>query len=99
MNYGLCVQAELVAQGKLDLAAFVMPEETEFLYTVISQHGLDIVSPEDLEGLTARYPWLSLGRIPAGRYDLVRVVPAVDKQVARLSTLVIANSCAQRADR
>src|SRR6516165_7179531 len=68
-NHGLRDQAELVAQGKLDLAAFVMPEETEFLYTVIRQYGLDIVSPEDIQGLIARYPWLSLGRIPAGRYD------------------------------
>jgi TRAP-type uncharacterized transport system substrate-binding protein len=99
LNHGLREQAQLVAEGKLDLAALVMPEETEFLYTVIRQYSLDIVSPEDLQGLIARYPWLSLGRIPAGRYDLVRVVPAVDKQVARLSTLVIASSCAQRADR
>ena len=98
-NHGLREQAELVAQGKLDLAAFVMPEETEFLYAVIRQYGLDIVSPEDLEGLIARYPWLSLGRIPAGRYDLVRAVPAADKQVARLGTLVIASPCAKRADR
>ena len=98
-NHGLREQAELVAQGKLDLAAFVMPEETEFLYAVIRQYGLDIVSPEDLEGLIARYPWLSLGRIPAGRYDVVRAVPAADKQVARLGTLVIANPCAKRADR
>jgi hypothetical protein len=99
LNHGLREQAQLVAEGKLDLAALVMPEETDFLYTVIRQYSLDIVSPEDLQGLIARYPWLSLGRIPAGRYDLVRAVPAVDKQVARLSTLVIANSCAQRADR
>jgi len=98
-NHGLREHAELVAQGTLDLAAFVMPEETEFLYTVIRQYGLDIVSPEDLQGLIARYPWLSLGRIPAGRYDLVRAVPAADKQVARLSTLVIASQCAKRADR
>jgi len=98
-NHGLSEQAKLVAQGDLDLAAFVMPEETEFLYTVIRQYDLDIVSPADLEGLITRYPWLSLGRIPAGRYDLVRGVPAADKQVARLATLAIASPCAKRADR
>ena len=98
-NHGLREQAELVGQGELDLAAFVMPEETEFLHNVIGQYGLDIVSPEDLEGLIARYPWLSLGRIPAGRYNLVRAIPAAGKQVARLGTLVVANPCAKRADR
>ena len=97
--HGLSEQAQLVAQGKLDLAAFVMQEDAEFLHTVIRQHGLDIVSPQDLRGLIARYPWLTLGAIPAGRYDLVRPIPVVDKQIARLGTLLIANSCAQRADR
>jgi hypothetical protein len=60
---------------------------------------LEIVSPQDLLGLIARFPWLRLGVIPAGRYDLVRPIPAVDKQVARVGTLVVANACAQRADR
>jgi TRAP-type uncharacterized transport system substrate-binding protein len=95
----LAEQTRLVAQGKLDLAAIVMQEDAEFLHNVIRQDGLDIVSPADLQGLVARYPWLSLGRIPAGRYDLVRSIPAADKQVARLNTLVIANACARRADR
>jgi len=97
--HDLSDQAQLVAENKLDLAAFVIQEDAEFLRTVIRQYGLDIVSPQDLQGLVARYPWLSLGRIPAGRYDLVRPIPAVDKQIARLGTLVIANRCAQRADR
>jgi TRAP-type uncharacterized transport system substrate-binding protein len=98
-HHGLLEQAELVAQSKLDLAAFVTQEDAEFLRTVIRRHGLDIVAPQDLQGLIARYPWLSLGRIPAGRYDVVRPLPAADKQIARLGTLVIANACAQRADR
>ena len=60
-HHGLLEQAELVAQGKLDLAAFVTQEDAEFLRTIIRQYGLDIVSPQDLQGLIARYPWLSLG--------------------------------------
>src|SRR5262245_37846478 len=98
-NHELQDQAQLVAEGKLDLAAFVMREDAEFLRNVIRQYGLDVVSPEDLQGLIARYPWLSLGRIPAGRYDLVRSIPAVDKQIAQVATLLIASPCAQRADR
>jgi hypothetical protein len=88
-----------VAEGKLDLAAMVTQENAEFLHTIISRNGLDVISPHDIEGLAARYPWLSVGVIPAGRYDLVRPIPAVDKKVAHLGTLVVANSCAQRADR
>ena len=98
-HHELLEQAELVARSKLDLAALVIQEDAELLRTIIRQHGLDIISPQDLQGLIARYPWLSLGRIPAGRYDVLRPLPAVDKQVARLGTLVIASPCAQRADR
>src|SRR5262245_61082120 len=98
-HHGLLEQAELVAQSKLDLAAFVIQEDAELLRTIIRQHGLDIASPQDFPALIARYPWLSLGRIPAGRYDVVRPLPAVDKQIARLGTLVIVGPCAQRADR
>ena len=98
-NHGISEQAQLVAQGKLDLAAMVTQENAEILHRIISQNGLDIVSPHDLEGLVGRYAWLSLGVIPAGRYDLVQPIPAVDKKVARLGTLIVANRCAQRADR
>ena len=98
-QHELTEQTKLVAEGKLDLAAFVMQEDAEFLHTIIRQYGLDIVAPQDLQGLIARHPWLSLGHIPAGRYDLVRHIPATDKQVVRLRTLLIASPCAQRADR
>jgi TRAP-type uncharacterized transport system substrate-binding protein len=97
--YGWLEQVQLVAQGKLDLAAVVMQDDAAFLRTVIVQYNLDIVSPRDLQGLIARYPWLSLGRIPAGRYDVVRPIPAVDKEVAQLGTLLIASPRADRADR
>ena len=77
----------------------MIQEDAELLRPIIRHHGLDIVSPRDLQRLIARYPWLSLGLISAGRYDVVRPLPAVDKQIARLGTLVIAGPCAQRADR
>jgi TRAP-type uncharacterized transport system substrate-binding protein len=92
-------QAELLAQGKLDLAAFVMQEDATFVRTLVRQYDLDIVSPQDLQGLIARFPWLSLGSISTGRFDLVRPIPAGEKTVARLATLVIASPCAKRADR
>jgi TRAP-type uncharacterized transport system substrate-binding protein len=92
-------QARLVGQGKLDLAAVVMEENAALLRTVVNQYDLDTASFQDLEGLVARHPWLSLGHIPAGLYDLVRPTPAVDKPVARINTLVVANSCARRAER
>jgi TRAP-type uncharacterized transport system substrate-binding protein len=95
----LAEQARMVSQGELDLAAFVMAEDAELLQTTIAQYDLDIATFQDLEGLVARHPWLGLGHIPAGRFDLVRPTPAVDKPVIRVDTLVVANPCARRADR
>src|SRR5262249_947572 len=87
-NPELTDQARLVGEGKLNLAAFVMQEDAELLRTVIDRYDLDIATFQDLEGLEARYPWLSLGHIPAGRYDLVRSKPAEDKPVLRADTFV-----------
>jgi TRAP-type uncharacterized transport system substrate-binding protein len=98
-HHELAEQAQLVGEGKLDLAAFVMQEDAELLRTIIHQYDLDIATFRDAEGLVARHPWLSLGHIPAGRYDLLRPTPAVDKPVARVDTFVVANSCAHRAER
>ena len=98
-HHGLPEQAKLVAEGKLDLAAFVIQEDAQFLRTVINEYALDIVAPQNLQGLIARYPWLSLGQIPAGRFNLVPPVPATAKQAARVGTLLIASPCAARADR
>ena len=95
----LAEQARLVSQGELDLAAFVMAEDAELLRTTIPQYDLDIATFQDLEGLVARHPWLGLGHVPAGRFDLVRPTPAVDKPVVHVDTLVVANPCARRADR
>ena len=98
-NHPLSEQAQLVSDGKLDVAAFVMEEDAELIRTIVNRYGLDVLSPRDLDGLIGRYPWLSKGVIPAGRYDLVRVIPATDRQIAHLATFVVANACAKRADR
>jgi TRAP-type uncharacterized transport system substrate-binding protein len=92
-------QAELVAQGKLDLAAVVMAEDAAFLQDTVQKYDLDIASPRELEGLIKRHPWLDIGHIPAGRYDLARPSPSADRLVARVDTLVVTDACARRAER
>ena len=98
-NHGLDAQAELVRDGQLDLAAFVMNENAEFIRTLANKYDLEIVAPADIEGLVARDKWLHLGRIPAGFYDVGRPTPATDKLVAQVDTLVMTNACVHRAER
>ena len=92
-------QAELVAQGRLDLAAVVMAEDAAFLPDAVRKYDLDIASPRELEGLIKRHPWLDIGHIPAGRYDLERPSPSADRLVAHVDTLVVTDACARRAER
>ncbi len=98
-NRGLEAQAEQVRDGQLDLAAFVMNENAELIHTLVNKYDLEIVAPADMEGLTARDKWLHLGRIPAGFYDITKPIPATDKLVAQVDTLVMTNACVHRAQR
>jgi TRAP-type uncharacterized transport system substrate-binding protein len=98
-THELAEQAELVAQGQLDLAAVVMAEDAEFLQDAVRKYDLDIASPRELEGLIKRHSWLDIGHIPAGRYDLERPSPSADRLVARVDTLVVTDACARRAER
>jgi len=97
--HGLEAQAELVHANQLDLAAFVMYENADLIRNVIERYDLEIVSPPAMEGLAARDKWLGLGRIPAGYYNVEKQVPATDKIVPQVDTLVLANGCAGRAER
>jgi uncharacterized protein len=98
-NHGLEAQAELVRDGQLDIAAFVMNENAELIRALANKYGLEIVAPADIEGLVARDKWLHLGRIPAGFYDIAKPTPATDKLVAQVDTLVMTNACVRRAER
>src|SRR4029077_4853867 len=64
-----------------------------------NKYARETVTPADMEGLVARDKWLSLGRIPAGFYDITKPIPATDKLVAQVDTLVMTNTCVHRAER
>src|SRR5580700_8637207 len=98
-NHDLEAQAGLVRDGELDLAASVMNENAEMVRTLANKYDLEIVAPADIEGLVSRDKWLRLGRIPAGYYDIAKPIPATDKLVAQVDTLVMTNSCVRRAER
>jgi hypothetical protein len=76
-----------------------MSENAEMVRTLANKYDLEIVAPADIEGLVARDKWLSLGRIPAGYYDVAKPIPATDKLVAQVDTLVMTNACVHRAER
>ena len=92
-------QAQLVARGSLDLAAYVMRDDAEFLHSVIREYGLDTADLQNLKGLVGRHSWLSLGQVPEGLYDLVNQIPPHEKTVLQVNTLIVASPCARRSSR
>jgi len=98
-NHPAEAQVELVHDGVLDLAAYVIDENAPVVREDIKKYDLEIVSPADEEGLLARDKWLRLGKIPAGFFDVNRPSPATDKVVPQVDTLVMTNACVGRAER
>jgi TRAP-type uncharacterized transport system substrate-binding protein len=97
VNYSLAEQVELLSKGELDLAVFVMDQDGPLIMSAIRDKGLQIAGFAQSEVLARKVAHLSLGRIPAGYYDPVRMLPAVDKPVAQISTLVVSNRCASHS--
>jgi TRAP-type uncharacterized transport system substrate-binding protein len=96
-NHPLAEQLDLAAKGDLDLAIFVMDEDAPFLVSAIRDRGLQIAGFNHLDVVSRRLPHFRTGRIGAGQYDPVRVIPAEDKRVLRVETLVLTNGCASRS--
>ena len=91
-------QLDLAARGELDLAAYVMDEDAPFIRKALRERDLQMVGFTNLDVVARRLRWLRHGRIGAGQFDAVRVIPREDKRVLRVETLVLANRCPGRSE-
>jgi hypothetical protein len=97
-HHPLKQQVELAADGKLDLALFIMDEDADLIGDAVRDKGLQIVGLEHTEALARRFPFVSYGSLAAGQFDPVRVLPPVAKPILRLDTLLLSNGCAGHSD-
>lgn len=96
-NHPLAEQLALAEKGDLDLAVFVMDEDATFIEQAVRERGLQIVGFPHADVVARRFSNLRHGRIGAGQYDPVRMLPPVDKRVLRVDTLVVGNGCGSRS--
>ncbi len=96
-NHSLAQQVELLEKGELDLGVFVMDEDAPFIVQAIRDRGLQLAGFTHLDVISRRMPHFRTGRIGAGQFDAVRVLPAQDKRVLRVETVVLTNGCASRS--
>ena len=90
-------QLDLAAKGELDLAAFVMDEDAALIQAAVRDRGLALVGFPHADVVARKFRFLRKGRVGAGEYDAVRMLPPVDKEVLRVDTLVVGNGCARRS--
>jgi hypothetical protein len=95
--HSLNEQLDLAAKGELDLAVVVMDEDATLVKRAVLEQGLQLAGFTHVDVIARRIAHLRTGRITAGQYDAVRVLPKEDKRVMRVETLVIANACAGRS--
>jgi TRAP-type uncharacterized transport system substrate-binding protein len=96
-NHDVDEQLEMLVQGNLDLAIFVMDEDAQFITNAIRTDRLQIASFDHLDVIARRFPFVRSGRVGAGQYDPLNPLPPTDKGVLRVSTLVVSNQCAERS--
>lgn len=96
-HHSLAEQTELAAKGELDLAVYVMDQDGPIIQKAIKEKSLQIAGFTHAEVLAARTPPLTIGRLPAGYYDPVKVLPPADKPVLQITTYVVSNACASRS--
>lgn len=91
-------QIEALKRGDIDLAAFVIDEDAPFIVDAVRNQGLQIAGFSHIDVIARRMPHFRTGRIGAGQFDAVKVLPAQDKRVLRVDTLLITNGCEGRAE-
>jgi hypothetical protein len=89
-------QIALLASGGLDLGVFVIQDDAPVVVDAVREKGLEIASFAHTSGVARRLQYLRTGHIDAGIYDAVRGLPATDKDVMRVETLLVGNGCAGR---
>src|SRR5215510_834995 len=94
---GIEEQLVKLERGELDLGAMVINEDAQLLAEAVRERGLQILSLPNADALAHRLPFKRVGRIRAGQYDLVRLLPGEAKDVLQVDTLIVGNRCARRS--
>jgi hypothetical protein len=96
-NLPLEEQLTRLQTGGLDLAVLVMDEDAALVENAVRKRGLEILSLPEADVIARRMPRVGTGRIAAGQYDPVSMVPPTDKTVLKVETLIVGNGCARRS--
>lgn len=90
-------QLEALQSGSLELGIFVIDEDSTLIDELVRVRRLQLASFEHVDAIARRFPFALKGRIGAGQFDPVRLIPTTDRYVLRVATLIVTNGCADRS--
>jgi len=96
-THPLDAQLTALERGDLDLGMMVIDEDADLLTDALRRRDLQLLDFSGAEALAHRLPFARPGRIEAGHYDPIRQLPATDKRVIQIDTLIIGNGCARES--
>lgn len=96
-HHPIVEQLELATKGELDLALVVLDEDAPLLQQAVRDRALQIVGLAHIDVIARKFARLQHGRIGAGQFDPVRMLPPVDKEVLRVQTVLVSNRCVRRS--
>lgn len=94
----VAAQLEAAGQGELDLAAVVVFEDARLIRRAVRFSHLRIASFSSASALAGQLEGVVPAIIEAGHYDAVRRLPARDRHVLDVATLIVASRCARRSE-
>jgi TRAP-type uncharacterized transport system substrate-binding protein len=97
VNGTITEQLAAAKKGELDLVVLVIDEDAPLLVGAVRDDGLQIAGLSHIDVIARRLPHFRTGRIGAGQYEAVKLLPAQDKRVLRVETVVLGNHCASRS--
>jgi TRAP-type uncharacterized transport system substrate-binding protein len=97
VNAPLTAQLDATKKGELDLTLLVIDEDAPLVTAAVRDMGLQIAGFSHIDVIARRLPHFRTGRIGAGQYEAVKVLPPQDKRVLRVETVVLGNKCASRS--
>ena len=87
-------QLDMLQRGELDLGAMVIDDEADLVRDAVQRRNLQILNLPDAASLARRLPFARVGTIEAGRYDYVRRLPPMNKQILQVDAMLVGNGCA-----
>ena len=90
-------QLDMLERSELDLGAMVIDEDAQLVVDAVRRRKLQILNLPEASSLARQLGFARVGEIEAGRYDYVRKVPAQNKHVLHVDTLIVGNGCASHS--